>query len=94
MHQTCQMNRRKIMSIDLANDLWIELKGYINYAEREDAAKVVVDLLGDYDFAPDEIVAAFKSDTDMQEVIQREHPDVEMDIDDPEDDYFYEDEDE
>jgi len=30
----------------------------------------------------------------MQEVIQREHPDVEMDIDDPEDDYFYEDEDE
>jgi len=87
--------RRKVMSIDLANDLWTELKNYIDRAERDDAAKVVVDLLGDYDFSADEIVAAFKSDSYVKEVIQREHPEIDLDIDElEEDDYFFNDEDE
>ena len=78
------------MSIDLANDLWIELKEYINRAEREDAASAMVELLSDYDHSAEEIVAAFKSDFDVREVLQKEYPEFDLD-DEPDDDYFYED---
>lgn len=81
------------MSIDLANDLWNELKSYIDYSQRDDAAKAVVDLLGDYDFSAEEMVAAFKSHAEIKEIIQQEHPEIELDIDDlDEDDYFFDDE--
>jgi len=82
------------MSIDLASDLWTELKNYIDRAEREDAASVMVDLLSDYDHSTDEIVAAFKSDADVRDVLQKAHPEFELDEDEPDDDdYFYEDDD-
>lgn len=81
------------MSIDLASDLWSELKSYIGYSEREDAAKGVLDLLDDYGFTTDETVAAFSADSDMKEVIQREHPEIQLDVDEIYDD-FYEDDDE
>ena len=81
------------MSIDLANDLWTELKTFINNPELEDASSILVDLLTDYDFSVDEIAAAFKSDSDVKETIQREYPDVELDFDEPNEDFFFDEED-
>lgn len=87
---------RCLMSIDLVNDLWNELKEYIQYSEREDAAKAMVDILFDYDHSADEIVAAFKSDAEVKEILQKSNPDMDISDDEfeNEDDYYYDDEDE
>lgn len=83
---------RTTMSIDLIHDVWSELRNYIDRAEREDAASVMIDLLFDHDYSSDELVAAFKSDPDVIEVLQKSHPDIELDIEDSDDEFFYGDE--
>lgn len=50
------------MSLDLAQEMWGELKRYISEVDRRDAADSLVHLLVDNDYDAGEIKSAFKHD--------------------------------
>lgn len=54
------------MTVDLASDIWNELKRYINTVDRNEAAEVLVSVLVDNDCDPDDIRVAFKGDSDVK----------------------------
>jgi hypothetical protein len=57
------------MSIDLAQDLWQELKRFISTVDRDDAAESVVSLLIDNDYDAEQIRDAFKNDTNIKKAL-------------------------
>jgi hypothetical protein len=57
------------MSIEVAAELWGELKRYVNTVDREEAAESVVALLIDNDYDADEIRDAFKGDSDIKRAL-------------------------
>jgi hypothetical protein len=71
------------MTVELANEIWSELKRYVNTVDRDDAAETFVSVLIDNDVGPDEIKAVFKSDSDIKKALtsylrdQDEHDDEE-----------------
>jgi len=86
------------MTVELANEIWSELKRYVNTVDRDDAAETFVSVLIDNDIGPDEIKAVFKSDSDVkkaltsylrdQDEIDDEEEEIdEVDYDDDDDDY-------
>lgn len=83
------------MSVDLAYDLWNELKRFIGGADRAEAADSMVNLLIDNDIDPDEIRSTFKSDSEVKRAIEvylddrsdDDDEDYEEDYDDADDDY-------
>jgi hypothetical protein len=54
------------MTVDLASEIWNELKRYVNTVDRGEAAEVLVSVLVDNDCVPDDIRVAFKGDTDVK----------------------------
>jgi hypothetical protein len=54
------------MSIELAAEMWGELKRYVNTVDREEAAEATVSILVDNNFDADEIRDAFKGDSDIK----------------------------
>jgi hypothetical protein len=54
------------MSIEVAAELWGELKRYVNTVDRDEAAESVVSVLVDNDYDADEIRTAFKGDSDIK----------------------------
>ena len=83
------------MSVDLARELWTELRRYVNTVDRSEAAETLVNVLIDNDIGADEIKEAFKSDSEVKRALAhyiKDHADEEEDDDD--DDYDDEDEDE
>jgi len=56
--------------IDIAADLWSELKRYISVPDRGEAADLMINLLIDNDYNADEIKSAFKGDTDVRHALQ------------------------
>jgi hypothetical protein len=50
------------MAVDLASEIWNELKRYVNTVDRTEAAEVLVSVLVDNDCDPDDIRVAFKGD--------------------------------
>jgi hypothetical protein len=58
------------MAVDLANDLWQEIKRYVSVVDRHDAADAVVSLLIDNDFDAGQIKDAFKGDNDIKRALQ------------------------
>lgn len=79
------------MSLDLAQELWNELKRYISEVDRRDAADSVVNLLVDIDYDSDEIRSAFKGDNDIKSALTVYLDELEADDEDDED--YYDDED-
>lgn len=77
------------MAVDLAYDLWSELKRYISIPDRHEAADVLVNLLIDNDYDAEHIRDAFKGDNEIKRALQSYLDDVEEDEDDD-----YEDDDE
>jgi hypothetical protein len=77
------------MSIEVAAELWSELKRYVNTVDRDDAAESVVALLIDNDYEADEIRDAFKGDSDIKRALAAytSNDDTEEEIDD-EDEYY------
>jgi hypothetical protein len=82
------------MAVDLANDLWQEIKRYVSVVDRHDAADAVVSLLIDNDFDAGQIKDAFKGDNDIKRALQSYLDDTvddedleEEDEDDYNDDY-------
>jgi hypothetical protein len=57
------------MSAELANEVWSELKRYINVVDRLEAAESIVSILIDHDHDVDEIKDAFKGDSDIKKAL-------------------------
>ena len=81
------------MSVELANEIWSELKRYVNTVDRAEAAETVVSVLIDNDVSADDIKLAFKSDTEIKRALTSYLKDHEEDDEDLHDDDEEEDED-
>jgi hypothetical protein len=57
------------MAAFLANEVWQELKRYVNTVDRADAAETVVSVLIDNDISVEEIRDAFKGDTEIKRAL-------------------------
>jgi len=79
------------MAVDLAHDLWQELKRYISIPDRSEAADTVVSLLVDNDYDAEQIRDAFKGDNDIKRALQRFIDDPEEDLDDEDEQDYDED---
>jgi hypothetical protein len=76
------------MAVDLAYDLWQEIKRYISVPDREDAADTLVNVLIDNDYDAEQIRDTFKGDADIKRALQSYLDDHEEDLDEEdEDDY-------
>ena len=82
------------MTVEIANEIWSELKRYVNTVDRDEAAETLVSVLIDNDIAADEIKTAFKSDSDVKKALTsylRDHDELEEE--EVEDEDYDEDED-
>ncbi len=57
------------MSVEVASEIWGELKRYINVVDRPEVAENVVSILVDNDYDIEEIKDAFKSDSDIKKAL-------------------------
>jgi hypothetical protein len=84
------------MAVNLANEVWQELKRYVNGMDRAEAAEALVSVLIDNDVSAEEIKTAFKSDSEVKQALKQymdDHAEVEEDEDDEDHDDDYDDED-
>jgi hypothetical protein len=73
------------MSVELAKEIWGELRRYVNVVDRDEAAETVVAVLIDNDYDADQIRVAFKGDTEIKRALASY---VNKDVEEiPEDDY-------
>lgn len=82
------------MAVELANEVWQELKRYVNSMDRAEAAESLVSVLIDNDISAEEIKATFKSDSEIKQALKQYLDDHAEDDDDEEYDDEYDDEDE
>ena len=54
------------MDQNLVNEIWNELKRYINVVDRSEAAEQFVNILIDNDWGPDDIKKTFAGDSDIK----------------------------
>jgi len=83
------------MAAELANEVWQEIKRYVNGMDRAEAAEALVSVLIDNDVSAEEIKSAFKSDSEVKQALKQyldDHADDEED-DDYDDDNYDEEED-
>jgi hypothetical protein len=83
------------MSVDLAREIYNELKRFVNTVDRDDAAETIVSVLIDNDISADDIKDTFKGDSDIKRALTsylKDHPDDEeeedTDVDWDEDDGY------
>jgi hypothetical protein len=57
------------MAVDLASEIWNELKRYVNTVDRAEAAETVVQILMDNDSDVEDIRTAFKGDSDIKRAL-------------------------
>jgi hypothetical protein len=77
------------MSVELASEIWTEIKRHINSVDRNDAAETMVSVLIDNDVSAEEIKSAFKGDTEIKRALSdylKEEEDLDEE-DEEEDDY-------
>ena len=82
------------MSVDLAKEIWDELKRYVNSVDRDDAAETLVSVLIDNDCDADDIKSVFKSDSAVKSALAhylKDHEEDDGDDDYDEDDNYDED---
>jgi hypothetical protein len=73
------------MSVELAKEIWDELKRYVNTVDRDDAAETLVSVLVDNDCDADDIKSVFKTDSAVKAALAhyiKDHQDEEEDDDD------------
>jgi hypothetical protein len=83
------------MSVDLAREIWNELKRYVNSVDKDEAAETLVAVLIDNDVDADDIKDTFKSESEVKRALTsylKDHEDADDD-EDYEDEDFDEDED-
>ena len=83
------------MSVELANEIWSELKRYVNTVDRAEAAETVVSVLIDNDVSADDIKTTFKTDSEIKRALasylkdhEEEDEEEEYDDDDEEDNNY------
>jgi hypothetical protein len=57
------------MSVELASEIWTEIKRYVNSVDRNEAAETLVSVLIDNDVSAEEIKSAFKGDGDIKRAL-------------------------
>lgn len=57
------------MSVELASEIWSEIKRYVNSVDRVEAAETVVGILIDNDVDAEDIKSAFKGDGDIKRAL-------------------------
>ena len=80
------------MSVDLAREIYNELKRYVNSVDKDEAAETLVAVLIDNDIDADEIKATFKSETEVKRALTSSLKDHPEDDDEDEEDFEYDDE--
>lgn len=79
------------MSVELAKEIWDELRRYVNVVDRNEAAETLVSVLIDNDVDADEIKDTFKSDSEVKRALAHYLKDQEDEEDEEEDEEDYED---
>jgi hypothetical protein len=69
------------------NELWSELKRYMNSVDRADAADTVVSVLIDNDYSAEDIRDAFRGDADIKRSLA-EYLDSDKQDDEDEDEHY------
>ena len=80
------------MSVDLAREIYNELKRFINTIDRDDAAETLINVLIDNDIDADEIKDSFKSEPEVKRALSsylKDHQDDEEEEDN--EDFEYDD---
>ena len=80
------------MSVELASEIWTEVKRYINSVDRNEAAETVVNILIDNDIDAEDIKTAFKGDGDIKRALAdylKEEEELEEEEEDSYDDDDY-----
>ena len=67
------------MSVDVAYDIWTELRRFLSTPDRAEAADSLVNVLIDNDYDAEEIRTAFKGDNDVRQALQSYLDDAEED---------------
>ena len=80
------------MYSDIANEIWGELKRYVNTVDREEAAETLVSILIDNDESAEDIKQAFKGDSDIKRALasyleDEEEAEAEYDEDNDDEDW-------
>ena len=57
------------MSVELAKEIWSELRRHINTVDRDEAAETLVAVLIDNNVDADEIKSVFKSESDVKRAL-------------------------
>ena len=84
------------MSVELAKEIWNELRRHINTVDRDEAAETLVAVLIDNDVGADEIKSVFKSESDIKRALAsylKDHAEEDEDDDEEFDDNDGDDED-
>jgi len=81
------------MPVFMANEVWQEVKRYVQQVDRADAAEALVSVLIDNDVSPEEIRDTFKGDSEVKRALQSYIDDHQDDDDDDDYDDDYDDED-
>jgi hypothetical protein len=80
------------MSVELAKEIWDEVKRYVNTVDRDEAAETLVSVLIDNDVDADEIKSTFKTDAEVKRALTsylKDHEDDEDVQDDEDEDEDY-----
>ena len=77
------------MSVNLAKEIWNELKRHINVVDRDEAAETLVSVLIDNDVDADDIKSTFKTDAAVKAALAHYIKDHQDEEDDDEDDEGY-----
>jgi hypothetical protein len=75
------------MSVELASEIWTEIKRHINSVDRNDAAETMVSVLIDNDVSAEEIKSAFKGDAEIKRALSDYLKEEEEDLDEEEEEY-------
>jgi hypothetical protein len=75
------------MSVELASEIWTEIKRHINSVDRNDAAETMVSVLIDNDVSAEEIKSAFKGDAEIKRALT-DYLKEEEEVDDEEEEEY------
>ena len=73
------------MSVELAKEIWDELRRYVNPQDRAESAETLVAVLVDNDVSADEIKTVFKADAEVKRALTsylKDHEEEDTDDDD------------
>ena len=80
------------MSVELAKEIWNEVKRYVNTVDRDEAAEILVSVLIDNDIDADDVRSAFKTDAEVKRALAsylKDHEDVDDELHDEDEDEDY-----